>query len=137
MSRTLTVEGDIAAVDTRVGLTTQGSITAPSRVVPSGVKKIDKIIATCASDGSADGSAVYFIRLGGAAVLRGEQVIVIAAEGIIADQAGGDGAPSYLRPIVIEDVDIEVSANDVISISAEMAGSDLGNAYPAVTLVFA
>lgn len=137
MSRTLTVEGDLATVDARTALTTQGSVTAPSLVVPAGVKKIDKIIACAAAEGLADGSAVFLIRLGGPGVLKGEQVIAISAAGRIAVQSGSDAAPQQAHPLVLENVDIDVSASDVIAISAEMAGSDLGTGRAVVTLVFA
>ena len=42
MSKTLTVEGTVTAVDTVVRLTSQGSVTAPSLVTPAGVKMIKK-----------------------------------------------------------------------------------------------
>lgn len=137
MSKTLTVEGDIAAVDTRTLLTTQGSVTAPSLIVPSGMTKIDSVLVACAAEGLADGSAVFFIRLGGSAVLKGEQVIMCAAAGRIAVQAGSDAAPQVGRLFILEDADIEVSPSDTLTIAAEMAGSDLGTARPVVTLVFA
>jgi len=43
INKTFTVEGDLATADARTLLTTQGSVTAPSPVVPSSVSKIDKI----------------------------------------------------------------------------------------------
>ena len=65
MSRTLTLEGDINAVDTRVNLTAQGSVTAPSLVVPVGMIKIKNIIAAASHDGAVDdGTALWFLRLG-------------------------------------------------------------------------
>lgn len=136
MSRTLTVEGDVNAVDTRVLLTAQGSVATPSLVVPSGMRKIDKIICTAAADGLAAGEVVYFVRLGGAAVLGGEQVIVFGGDGSIAVQAGSDAAPSVNRPFVLEDVDIAVSPSDTISIAAEAAGVDIGDSTIAITIVF-
>lgn len=136
MSKTLTVEGDLTAVDTRTLLTTQGSVTAPSLVVPSSMKKIVKIIVSAAAEGLADGSAVFFLRLGGAAVLKGEQSIVISAAGRIAVQAGSDAAPMLGRLFILDDADIEVSPSDTITIAGEMAGSDLGTGRVVVTLVF-
>jgi len=137
MTRTLTVEGDITAVDSRTALTTQGSVTAPSLVIPAGVTRITKIIVSAAADGAAAGAAVFFIRLGGAAVLKGEQVIVIAATSHIAVQSGGDGRAPAQAPLVLDNVDISVSASDTITIAAEMAGEDLGTSRVGVTLVFA
>jgi hypothetical protein len=137
MSKTLTVEGDITAVDTRTLITTQGSVTAPSLVVPAGAKKIDKIYVAASAEGLADGSAVFILRLGGGAVMNGEQVIVIAAAGRIAPQAGSDAAPQVGLLFELEDANIDVAQSDSVVISAEMAGQDLGTARVAVTLVFA
>lgn len=135
--KTLTLEGDITAVDTRTTLTTQGSVTAPSLVTPANATKITTIVAACAAEGLSDGAATFFVRLGGNAVKNGEQVLVVSAAGRIAPQAGSDSAPQAMVPIVLENLDIEVSASDTISVSAEMAGSDLGTARPIVTLIFA
>jgi len=137
MAKTLTLEGDIAAVDTRTALTTQGSVTAPSVVVPAGVSKIDKIIAAAAAEGLANGSAVFFLRVGGNAVKRGEQVIMISAAGTIAVQAGSDAAAQVAPPLVLENVDMEISPSDTLTISAEMAGSDLGTGHVVATVLFA
>ena len=137
MSRTLTVEGDLATVDSRTNITTQGSVTAPSLVVPSGMTKIDKLIVAAAAEGLADGSAVFFVRLGGAGVLKGEQTLMISAGGRIAVQSGSDAAPSTCNLVIIDNVDIDVSPSDTINISAEMAGSDLGTAHVGITVVFA
>jgi len=137
MSKTLTVEGDITAVDTRTLITTQGSVTAPSLVVPAGAKKIDKIFVASSSEGLADGSAVFLLRLGGGAVMNGEQVIAIGAAGRIAVQAGSDAAPQVGNLFKLDDAGIDVSQSDSVVISAEMAGTDVGTARVAVTLVFA
>lgn len=137
MSRTLTVEADINAADTLTRLTAQGSVTAPSLVVPSGMKKISKIIGVVASDALADdGMYIFFVRLGGAAVLGGEQTIVMHGGGNQTVQTGSDAAPSIGVPFVLDDVDIAVSPSDVISISAELAGVDPGDTTVTVTVVF-
>lgn len=137
MSRTITVEGDVNAVDTRVLLNAQGSVASPSLVVPSGMKKISKIIVTAAADGLAAGEVVYLIRLGGSAVLNGEQAIVFGGDGSIAVQAGSDAAPSVNVPFVLNDADIAVSPSDTITIAAEAAGVDVGDSTVCVTLVYA
>ncbi len=136
MSKTLTVEGDIATVDSRTLLTTQGSVTAPSLVVPSGVSKISRILVASAAEGLADGSATLFIRLNGSAVKRGEQVLVIGSAARIAVQAGSDAAPQVGNLFMLSDVDIEVGPSDTITIAAEMAGTDVGTARVVVTLIF-
>lgn len=137
MSRTLTVEGDLTTVDSRTNISTQGSVTAPSLVVPSGMTKINKILVAAAAEGLADGSATFILRLGGAGVLKGEQTIVVASAGRIAVQAGSDAAPQVGRLFILDDVDIDVSPSDTINISAEMAGSDLGTGRIVATVVFA
>lgn len=137
MSKTFTVEGDIASADTRTALTTQGSVTAPSSVVPAGATKIDKLIVTASSEALADGAQTFFVRLGGNAVMGGEQVIAISAVGRIAPQSGSDSAPQLMTAFVLDDADIEVRASDTISISAEGAGTDTGTAHVGVTVVYA
>ena len=137
INRTFTVEGDITSADTKTLLTTQGSVTAPSPVVPSGMKKISKIVFACTSEGLADGGQNWFLRLGGNAVLNGEQVIAMGASGRIAVQAGSDAAPQAITVSVLENVDIEVRASDTISVAAEGAGTDTGTGHAVVTLVYA
>lgn len=137
MSKTLTVEGDIGTVDTRTLITTQGSVTAPSLIVPSGMTKIDKIICAASSEGLADGASIIFVRIGGNAIDRGEQVIMISAAARIAPQAGSDSAPQVSYPFMFEGLDIAVNASDTLSIAVEMAGVDTGTVHAVVTLVFA
>jgi len=135
MSKTLTLEGTITSADTETLLTAQGSVSAPSRKVPEGVSRIDRIIVAVSPDMAAAGAAVFFIRLGGVAVRGGEQVITVAAAGGQLPQTGAD--PTGIAPLVLEldDLDIEVTP-DVINVSAEMAGDDLGSATICVTLIF-
>ena len=136
MSKTLTVEGDIAAADTRTLLTTQGSVTAPSLVVPAGVSKIDKIVAAIASDEAADHSTTYILRLNGGAVKDGEQVIVIGASGFIDIETGANTAGADVRPLVLDDVDIAVNPSDTITIAVDQATGDNGTAHAVITLLF-
>lgn len=135
--KTLTVEGDITAADTRTALLTQGSISAPSMLVPAGYTKIDKLIMAAASEGLADGSCSWFIRLGGNAVKGGEQLIPVSCTGRIAVQSGSDAAPQVCAPVVLEDLEIEVSPSDTISVWAEQAGTDTGTGRAVATIVFA
>lgn len=135
--RTLTLEGDLNAIDTRTQLTRQGSVTAPSRQVPTDVKKIASIIVASAADGLADGGGVLFLRFGGNAVLGGEQTICIGGHGCIAVQAGSDAAPNLGSILRLDNVDIEVRPGDVLNVEAEMAGVDMGDTAVAVTILFA
>jgi len=137
MSRTFTVEGDVASADTRTLLTTQGSVTTPSSVVPSGVSKIDKIIIAGSTEGLADGAQSYFIRIGGNAVKNGEQSLAVSAVGRIAVQSGSDAAPQLMAAIVLNNVDIAVTPSDTLTIAAEGAGTDTGTGHVVVTLVYA
>lgn len=137
MSKTLTVEGDLATVDSRTIISTQGSVTAPSLIVPSGVNKIVKVIVAAAAEALANGSAVFFVRLGGNAMLRGEQSIMCGAAGNIAVQAGSDAAPQIGQIFELDNADIDVSPSDTLTIASEMAGSDLGTGHVVVTVVFA
>ena len=137
MSRTITVEGDINAADTRTLLTAQGSVTAPSLVVPSGMTKIKKIVAAASHDGAADdGQAIFFLRLGGNAVLNGEQVVMFGGAGNQTVQSGSDAAPNVMMPFILDDVDIDVRPSDTISIAAEFAGVDIGDTAVIVSLVY-
>lgn len=135
--KTLCFEGDVTAVDTRTALLTQGSNATPSNLVPAGFTKIDKIVVAAASEGLADGKQTWFLRIGGNAVKGGEQVIPIGASGRIAVQSGSDSAPQVAYPRVIEDVQIEVTPSDNISVWAEGAGDDTGTGRVCVGLVFA
>lgn len=137
MSKTFTVEGDVTAADTRTLLTTQGSVTAPSSVVPAGVTKIDKIIVSGTTEGLADGAQSYFIRLGGNAIKNGEQSLAVSAVGRIAPQSGSDSAPQLMAAIVFNDVDIAVTPSDTLTVAAEGAGTDTGTGHVSVTLVYA
>jgi hypothetical protein len=137
INRTFTVEGDITTVDTRTLITTQGSVTAPSPVVPSGVKKIDRIVFAASSEGLAAGAQSWILRLGGGAMLNGEQTIAISASGIAAVQAGSDAAPQICVARVIDNVDIPVSASDSLTIAIDGAGTDTGTGHAVVTLIYA
>lgn len=135
--RTITVEGDLGTVDARTALTTQGSVAAPSLLVPAGFTKIDKIGVAASSEGLADGKQTWFVRLGGNSVQGGEQLIPISASGRIAPQAGSDSAPQCLTAMVYENVDIAVSPSDTVSIWGEGAGDDTGTGHMVVSLLFA
>ena len=137
MSRTITVEGDVNAADTRTLLSSQGSVTAQSLVVPAGMTKIKKILAAASHDGAADdGQAIFFVRLGGNAVLGGEQTIMIGGAGNQTVQTGSDAAPNVMQLFMLDNVDIEVRPSDTISIAAEFAGVDIGDTAIIVTLVY-
>ncbi len=133
----VTVEGEITAVDTLTRLTTQGSVTAPSRLTPPDAKKLQRIIYSVAHDGQADGEVSFILRLGGDAIRGGEQVITLGAGSRIAVQSGSDAAPAIMPPMVIDNLDLDINPNETLDISAEMTGVDVGTAGVIVTAVFA
>lgn len=136
-NKTLTVEGDIVSAATRTALLTQGSVSAPSLIVPSGMTKIDKLVVAASGEGLANGHETFFIRLGGNSVQGGEQTIAVGASGTIAVQAGSDAAPQNIVSTVFEDMQIVVNAGDTISIWAEGTGQDTGTPHVVVTCLFA
>ena len=136
MSKTLTLEGDITAVDTLTRLTTQGSVSAPSRVTPANSKKITGILASFSADAAAVGSGAFLLRLDGPAVMNGEQSLIIGGAGASTVQAGADSGPIAPGVFELKNADIEITPSSVISLSAEMMGQDLGTASVVITLIF-
>lgn len=133
----ITVEGDITAVDTLTRLTAQGSVTAPSRLTPPDAKMLKRVIFAVASDAAADGEVSYILRLGGDAIRGGEQSIIIAGESYIDVQAGSDSAHGSMAPMIVDNLDLEVTPNETLDISVEMAGVDVGSATAVVSAIFA
>jgi len=136
MSKTLTVEGDVNTANTLTNLTTQGSVTAPSRVTPSNAKRITGLLVAAAADQLAEGAANILIRLGGNAIRRGEQSFVVAGLAGNTVVAGSDLPPVYNPLFMLLDADIEVDGSEVIDISGELVGDDLGDSTVVVTLIF-
>ncbi len=132
----ITVEGEVTAIDTLTRLTTQGSVSTPSRLTPAGATKIARVIVAVSSDAAADGEVTYLLRLGGNAIQEGEQVIVVGADGFIDVQSGGDPAHGPMVPQILDNLDIGVISTETLDISLEMAGVDIGTATGVVTVVF-
>ena len=84
----ITVEGDITAVDTLTRLTAQGSVTAPSRLVPPGSTKLTRLIYAVGHDSAADGEVTFHLVLGGDAIKGGEQIITLGGGSFIDVQSG-------------------------------------------------
>ena len=133
----VTVEGDITAVDTKTFLTSQGSVQAPSRLTPPDATMLKRVICAVASDAAADGEVSYLLRLGGDAIKGGEQTIFIAAESYIDVQSGSDAAHGAMKPIILDNLDLEITPNETLDVSVEMCGVDVGSATAVVTSVFA
>ena len=132
----ITVEGEITAIDTLTRFTTQGSVAAPSRLTPPDATRLQRIIYAISSDAAADGEATYILRLGGDAIRGGEQTIIIAAESFIDVASGGDGQNPAMIPQIIDNIDLEITPNETLDISIEMAGVDVGTATAVVTALF-
>lgn len=136
---TITVMSDAAnpldTEDKAENLVNQGSTATPSRVIPAGSHKIDKIICAVCADLANPDHAVFLLRLQGTGMET--QTLIIAAGGGALVQAGADPDGLHCPPIIIEDIDIAVKAGNTITVQAEMAGGDLGDAHIGVTLVFA
>lgn len=136
MSRTITVEGDVNSANTKTDLVAQGSVATPSRVTPANAKRITGVIVAAACDQLAEGAANILIRLGGNAIRRGEQTIIAAGLAANTVVSGSDLPPVYNPLFMLLDADIEVDPSEVIDISTEVLGDDLGDATVVVTLIF-
>jgi len=132
----VTVEGDITAVDTLTRLTAQGSISETSRLTPPDATLLKRVIYSIASDAAADGEVNYILRLGGDAIKGGEQSFIIGAESFIDVATGGDGENVAMVPIILDNLDLEITPNETLDISVEMAGVDVGSATAVITAIF-
>ncbi|MFQ5751668.1 MAG: hypothetical protein ACE5HI_06675 [bacterium] len=132
----VTVEGEITAVDTLTRFTTQGSVTTPSRLTPPDATLLKRVIYAVASDDAADGEVTFLLRLSGDAIKGGEQVIVLGSESWIDVATGGDGTNLHMVPQILENLDLEITPNETLDISLEMAGVDVGTATGVVTAIF-
>lgn len=136
MSKTLTVEGDINSANTLTNITTQGSVSAPSRITPANAKRIVGILVAAGSDNVAEGAANILLRLGGNAIRRGEQSIICAGLAANTVVSGSDLPPVYNPMFMLMDADIEVDPSEIIDINAEVVGDDLGDVAIVITLIF-
>lgn len=132
----ITVEGDITAVDTLTRLTAQGSVTAPSRLVPPGSKRLTRLVYAVGHDSAADGEVTFHLVLGGDAIKGGEQIITLGGGSFIDVQTGSDTGRNYMRAQVLENIDLPVTPNETLDISVEMAGVDVGSATAVITAIF-
>lgn len=133
----VTVEGDITAVDTLTRLTTQGSVEAPSRLTPPNATVLRRLIVAVGHDSAADGEVSFLLRVSGDAIQGGEQVFTIAGGSFIDAQSGSDTGRNYMRPLILDNVDIEVIPNETLDLAVEMAGVDIGTASAVVSAQFA
>jgi len=132
----ITVEGDITAVDTLTRLTSQGSVASPSRLTPPDATMLKRVVFAVASDAAADGEVNYILRLGGDAIKGGEQSFILGAESFIDVQLGSDSAVGVMPPMILDNLDLDITPNETLDISVEMAGVDVGTATAVVTAIF-
>lgn len=125
-------EGEATAVDTKSQLTTLGSETAPGPLlVPAGAKQLlGIIVAACENMAAATGFSA-FIRLEGAGLPGGPEVIAVQAGGAAVATGGNASTLAQFLPL-----NIPVTVANEILIFAEMAGTDVGQVSVGVTLVF-
>ena len=133
----VTVEGEITDVDTLTRFTTQGSVNAPSRLTPPDAAILKRIIYAISADRAADGEVTYILRLGGDAIRGGEQAIILGSDAFIDVIATGDDAGGIMVPQILDNLDLEITPNETLDISLEMAGVDVGTATAVVTAIFA
>ena len=132
----VTVEGEITAVDTLTRLINQGSVTTPSRLTPPDAKMLKRIFVAISSDAAADGEVTFLLRLAGDAIRGGEQTFIVGADAFIDVQSGGDPAHGPMVPLILDNLDLEITPNETLDISMEMAGVDIGTATAVVTAIF-
>jgi len=127
-----TREGEATTVDTKTQLTTLGSEPAPGPLlVPQGVSTLVEVITAVSSDHAAAGSASCFIRLEGAGLPEGPEVICCGALGYNLTTGGHTAEAAKKTPL-----NVRVTPGNEILIFGEMAGADIGSVHFNVTLVF-
>lgn len=126
-------EGDATGVDTKSQLSTLGSETAPGPLlVPSSASKIVGImVAQCFNMAAATGYSAL-VRLEGAGLPGGPEVIAAGAGGVPVATGGNGVVKAVFIPL-----DIPVTPANEILIFGEMCGTDVGSTTFGVTLVFA
>ena len=128
-----TREGEATAVDTKSQLTTLGSESAPGPLlVPAAASRIAGIIVAACMNMTAATSYGALIRLEGAGLPEGPEVIVAGAGGVPVATGGNAVAKAVFIPL-----DIPVTPANEILIFGEMVGTDVGQVSFGVTLVFA
>lgn len=128
--QTITVEGQVTAVDTLTALTTYGAEN-PTRKVDVDGTHIRQMSAAFSSDGAGVGEAVFGVKLSGDG-MRDTQRIFIGAGG----GQNATGLQDGMRNFVL-DTSMPVNGGNVITVEATMAGVDTGTATVTVSLIIA
>ena len=132
----VTVEGELTGIDALVRLTTQGSVTAPSRLTPPGATILKRVIYSFSSDFAADGEATVILRLSGDAIKGGEQTFILGSNSWVDVATAGDGINLHMPPQILDNLDLEIVPLETLDISAEFAGVDVGTIGVMVTAIF-
>lgn len=133
----ITVTGQISSIDTATNLTTQGSTSSPTRIVPSGVSVIRRIIVGTCADFSASGSATYLLTLSGIGIPGGPHNIIVGAQGGVLPQSGADASSAIPQRLVLDGLNLGVRTGAQIDFQAEMMGVDVGTVTMIVSVFFA
>ncbi len=127
-----TREGEATAVDTKSQLTTLGSEAAPGPLlVPAGATKLLGIIVSAISSLAAATSHTAFVRLEGAGLPGGPEVVAVSAGGSAVATGGNAAVKATFIPL-----EVPVTPANEIILFGEMAGTDVGQVNFGVTLVF-
>ena len=134
MAQYRTVEGEgSATANTVINLTTFGAETAVGPIkVPAGASKIRQMWVAVGIDVDTAGDSVsWLLRLSGKGMRDGDQDFILAAGGGGVTNTGNYGDIS--KQI---DVDINVVANETITVAVQYTGDTTGAVTEGITLVF-
>ena len=124
--------GTVTALDTKTQLTELGSETSPGPLlVPAGTSRLIGAYVVAAGNYASAGSAGVLVRLEGAGLPEGPEVLAVCAMG----GNSTTGIQGAMKPIWIP-LGVPVTPGNEILVFAEMVGADIGQIEVGVTLVF-
>ena len=122
MKQYRTREGTITAVDTKTQLSSLGSESAPGPLlVPAGAKSLKAIIACAVSNFAVASDGNTIVRLEGAGLPEGPEVITVGGAGVAVATGGHSRFPAKRY-----ELNIPIQPSNEILIFAENTGEDLG-----------
>src|SRR3990167_3615929 len=130
----MTVFGENGTVDNDTNLTGQGSVTTASLRPPTGRTKIKKIFWGAASDQLVDGGTCFGVTFPGAGVKNGPHRILLGSAG--GDFTTGADNAGHMVHGTVEDVDIEISGDDITIQGSLYGGAGTSNISFSITLYF-
>jgi uncharacterized protein YfaP (DUF2135 family) len=99
--------------------------------VPAKATKLLGAIVACSSNFAATGGSSAFVRLEGAGLKNGPEVIAVGSNGYNVATGGQNAQKAQFYPL-----NVDIIASQEILIFGEMAGVDVGQVSFGVTLVF-